>query len=85
MFTCGFLPDIFSSNTLIAAFCKEGWTTEACYIYNIMSKMGVCPDQISYKMIKQGLCFHDYATKANLFLHAMLDNSFCLNLSFGMS
>ncbi|CAL5434862.1 unnamed protein product [Camellia sinensis] len=52
----------------------EGRIDEACYIYSVMSRMGVAPDHISYKMLIQGLCIQGHVIEANEFLVSMLEN-----------
>ncbi|KAI8006040.1 Pentatricopeptide repeat-containing protein [Camellia lanceoleosa] len=60
---------------IIRALCLEGRIDEACYIYSVMSRMGVAPDHISYKMLIQGLCIQGHVIEANEFLVSMLENS----------
>ncbi|GLU01134.1 hypothetical protein SLE2022_184590 [Rubroshorea leprosula] len=67
--------DCFTFNTLISALCKEGKVEEACHIHDVMLKMGVAPDKISYKMIIQGLCFRGDLVKAIEFLNSLLEKS----------
>ncbi|KAK4338069.1 hypothetical protein RND71_042556 [Anisodus tanguticus] len=71
----GFVPDVYSYNTIVGALCKEGKISDACYIYDVMTRMGVSPDQITYKMIIQALCINREIIRANCFLDYMLENS----------
>ncbi|XP_024964548.1 pentatricopeptide repeat-containing protein At5g24830 isoform X3 [Cynara cardunculus var. scolymus] len=48
---------------------------EACYLYTVMSRMGVAPDWISYNILIQGLCVVGDVSTAHELLTFMLEKS----------
>ncbi|MCD7450823.1 hypothetical protein HAX54_008566 [Datura stramonium] len=49
--------DVYSYNTLVGALSRQGKTNDACYIHDVMTRMGVIPGQITESLEKEMLLY----------------------------
>lgn len=52
----GILTDLFTFNSLVDSLSKEGFTTEAHNLLDMMIQRGIKPDTITFNTLIDGYC-----------------------------